>query len=131
MPALAVPGTAAKIATPATAAARALLARRVRIIRGSLPWGYGHDGKPTAGPFALGHPSIEVGPRNADLPLVKRVFELIGLGRAAELHPALGGAIERHGERQNVSLESRERTAELSIAVVTLASSVLMAWFAP
>jgi HD-GYP domain-containing protein (c-di-GMP phosphodiesterase class II) len=62
---------------------------------------------------------------------VKRVFELIGLGRDAELHPAMGGAIERHDELQNVALESRERTAELSIAVVTLAASVVMAWFVP
>jgi HD-GYP domain-containing protein (c-di-GMP phosphodiesterase class II) len=62
---------------------------------------------------------------------VKRVFDLIGLGRDAELHPALGGAIERHDERQNVALERRERTAELSIAIATLAASVLMAWFAP
>jgi HD-GYP domain-containing protein (c-di-GMP phosphodiesterase class II) len=62
---------------------------------------------------------------------VKPVFELIGLGRHTELHPALGGAIERHDERQNVALERRERTAELSIALVTLLASVLMAWFAP
>jgi HD-GYP domain-containing protein (c-di-GMP phosphodiesterase class II) len=62
---------------------------------------------------------------------VNRVFELIGLGRETELHPALGGAIERHGERQNVALEGRERTAELSIALVTLCASVLMAWVAP
>ena len=41
----------------------------------------------------------------------------------------MGGAIERHGERQNVALERRERTAELSIAFVTLIASVLMAWF--
>ena len=58
-----------------------------------------------------------------------RLLERIGLGREAELHPAMGGAIERHGELQNVALERRERTAELSIALVTLIASVLMAWF--
>src|SRR3954454_16004826 len=68
---------------------------------------------------------------NADLTPVKPVFELVGLGRHTELHPALGGAIERHDERQNVALERRARTAELSIALVTLLASVLMAWFAP
>jgi HD-GYP domain-containing protein (c-di-GMP phosphodiesterase class II) len=87
--------------------------------------------KPTPPPGALGHPSIEIWRWNADLTPVKGVFELIGLGRDGELHPALGGAIERHGERQNVALERRERTAELSIAVATLVASVLIAWFAP
>jgi HD-GYP domain-containing protein (c-di-GMP phosphodiesterase class II) len=41
------------------------------------------------------------------------------------------GAIERNGERQNVALERRERTAEFSLALMTLVASVLMAWFLP
>jgi HD-GYP domain-containing protein (c-di-GMP phosphodiesterase class II) len=96
------------------------------------------DGKPRWTEFALGHLSIEFRRGNADLTLVKRflprpsrLLEQLGLGRAAELHPALEDAIERNGERQNVALERRERTAELSLALLTLVASVLLAWFLP
>src|SRR4051812_13484096 len=48
-----------------------------------------------------------------------------------ELHPAVGEAIERHGEGQTVALERREWTAEVSLAVATLVAALAMALFGP
>jgi HD-GYP domain-containing protein (c-di-GMP phosphodiesterase class II) len=59
------------------------------------------------------------------------VLEKLGLGRAAELHPAVGDAIERQDKRQKVALERRERTAEISLAATTLIAGVLLALLAP
>jgi HD-GYP domain-containing protein (c-di-GMP phosphodiesterase class II) len=82
--------------------------------------------------------SIEVSPDSVDLPPVKRVrtqarelLGRLGLDGDAELHPAMGEAIERNGERQNVALEQRERRAEISLALATLAASVALGFLAP
>jgi HD-GYP domain-containing protein (c-di-GMP phosphodiesterase class II) len=82
--------------------------------------------------------SIEVQASFADLTLVKRLrpraqrmIEQMGLGRQAELHPALGDAIERHDERQQRGLERRERMAEIFLAAATFAASVALVVLAP
>jgi HD-GYP domain-containing protein (c-di-GMP phosphodiesterase class II) len=59
------------------------------------------------------------------------MLERLGLGSEAELHPALGEAIERNDERQKVALERRERSAEVMLAVATLVAGVLLAALAP
>jgi HD-GYP domain-containing protein (c-di-GMP phosphodiesterase class II) len=88
--------------------------------------------------LALGHPSIEVWDVAVDLTLVTRLrpraqalIERLGFAGHTELHPAHEGAIERHEELRNVALERREKRAEVSLAFVTFAASVLLAAFAP
>src|SRR3954454_23233036 len=88
--------------------------------------------------MSLGHPSIEVCARSVDLTLVKRlatlprsVLEKIGLADDSELHPAMGDAIERHGDSQKVALERRERIAEITLACATLVAAVALAGFGP
>jgi HD-GYP domain-containing protein (c-di-GMP phosphodiesterase class II) len=56
---------------------------------------------------------------------------MLGLGREAELHPALGDAIERHDERQQEGLERRERRAEIFLAVATIAAGGALLALAP
>jgi HD-GYP domain-containing protein (c-di-GMP phosphodiesterase class II) len=62
---------------------------------------------------------------------VKRVFERLGLGAQADLHPAVGDAIERDGERQNEALERRELKVEISLAIATVVASLLLVIYAP
>jgi hypothetical protein len=64
-------------------------------------------------------------------PRAQALLERLGLGREAELHPALGDAIERHDERQTVALERRERRVEILLAIATLAGGVLLAVLVP
>jgi HD-GYP domain-containing protein (c-di-GMP phosphodiesterase class II) len=59
------------------------------------------------------------------------LLERLGLGREVELHPALETAIERHGERQQEGLERRERSAEIFLAVATIAVGGALLAFAP
>ncbi|MDX6628350.1 MAG: hypothetical protein QOH00_596 [Gaiellales bacterium] len=59
------------------------------------------------------------------------LFEKLSLTEEAELHPAVGDAIERDGERQNEALGRRELKAEISLAVGTVAASLLLVLFAP
>jgi hypothetical protein len=54
-------------------------------------------------------------------------LEKLGLGYETELHPAMGDAIERNDILQGERLERRERTAEMSLASVTVAAGVLLA----
>jgi HD-GYP domain-containing protein (c-di-GMP phosphodiesterase class II) len=61
----------------------------------------------------------------------RELLEKLGLGHEIGLHPALGDAIERNDERQRQGLERRERTAEVSLAVATLAGGTLLALLAP
>jgi HD-GYP domain-containing protein (c-di-GMP phosphodiesterase class II) len=51
----------------------------------------------------------------------------LGLGQEAELHPAMGKAIERHDAQQHVGLEARERAAEVTLAVASLGSGLALA----
>src|SRR4051812_14636562 len=62
---------------------------------------------------------------------VLTMFERSGLGPQAELHPAVGDAIERDGERQNEALERRELKVEISLAIATVVASLLLVVFAP
>jgi hypothetical protein len=64
-------------------------------------------------------------------PRAQALLERLGLGRDAELHPALGDAIERHDEQQTVALERRERRVEILLAIATLAGGVLLAALVP
>ncbi len=64
-------------------------------------------------------------------PSVTNMLERLGLGSEAELHPAIGEAIERNDERQKLALERRERTAEVLLALATLTAGVLVAALAP
>jgi HD-GYP domain-containing protein (c-di-GMP phosphodiesterase class II) len=59
------------------------------------------------------------------------LFERFGLGPQADLHPAVGDAIERDGERQNAALERRELKGEISLAIGTVAASLLLVLLAP
>ena len=59
------------------------------------------------------------------------VLKTLGLAGDSELHPALGDAIERHGEGQKVALQRREWTAEISLAVATLVAALAMALLGP
>jgi hypothetical protein len=88
--------------------------------------------------ISLGHASIEVSACSVDLTLVTRLrrraqalLEKLGLGREADLHPALGDAIERNDERQQEGLGRRERTAEIFLALATLSAGVALLAFAP
>ncbi|MEA2410907.1 MAG: hypothetical protein QOC77_1468 [Thermoleophilaceae bacterium] len=56
---------------------------------------------------------------------------MLGLGAQADLHPAVGHAIERDGERQNEALERREQRVEISLAVGTVVASLLLVIYAP
>jgi HD-GYP domain-containing protein (c-di-GMP phosphodiesterase class II) len=60
-----------------------------------------------------------------------KLFEKLNLSEEAELHPAVGDAIERDGERQNEALDRRELKAEISLATGTVAASLLLVLFAP
>jgi HD-GYP domain-containing protein (c-di-GMP phosphodiesterase class II) len=62
---------------------------------------------------------------------MQALLKRIGIGAGADLHPALGHAIERHDEQQTVALERRERRVEVVLAVATLAGAALLAAFAP
>src|SRR3954452_4265858 len=88
--------------------------------------------------MSLGHPSIEVYSGPVDLTLVKRlltlprsVLEKIGLAEDSELHPAMGDAIERHGDSEKVALERRERVAEVTLAGATLLAAIALAVLGP
>jgi HD-GYP domain-containing protein (c-di-GMP phosphodiesterase class II) len=59
------------------------------------------------------------------------LFERLGLGPQVELHPAASDAIERDGERQNEALERRELKVEISLAMATVAASLLLVVYAP
>jgi HD-GYP domain-containing protein (c-di-GMP phosphodiesterase class II) len=47
------------------------------------------------------------------------------------MHPAVGDAIERDGERQNEALERRELKVEISLAMATVVASLLLVVYAP
>jgi HD-GYP domain-containing protein (c-di-GMP phosphodiesterase class II) len=88
--------------------------------------------------LAFVHTSIEVGTKVVDSTLVKRLraarvdlLEGLGLGREAELHPAVGDGIQRNIDAEKVALERRERTAEILLAAGTLAAMVALAVLAP
>jgi HD-GYP domain-containing protein (c-di-GMP phosphodiesterase class II) len=62
---------------------------------------------------------------------VVKLFDRFSLGEEVDLHPAVGDAIERDGERQNEALDRRELKAEISLAIGTVAASLLLVLFAP
>jgi HD-GYP domain-containing protein (c-di-GMP phosphodiesterase class II) len=59
------------------------------------------------------------------------LVERLGLGTQVELHPAVGDAIERDGERQADPLDRRELKAEISLAITTVAAGLLLVAYAP
>jgi HD-GYP domain-containing protein (c-di-GMP phosphodiesterase class II) len=61
----------------------------------------------------------------------RKLLEKLGLGSEPDLHPAMQDAItERHDERQR-QMDRRERTAEVSLALGTIAGVILLAVLAP
>jgi HD-GYP domain-containing protein (c-di-GMP phosphodiesterase class II) len=64
-------------------------------------------------------------------PRAQALLEWLGLGRQAELHPAVGDAIERHDARQQERLDRRERGAEVFLALATIAAGGALLALAP
>ena len=58
----------------------------------------------------------------------RRVLGKLGLGSHTELHPAMEGALERRCEERQSQLAHRERVAEVSLALVSLAGGPARHW---
>src|SRR4051812_17264738 len=81
----------------------------------------------------IGHASIQICGRNADLAPVERfpmrarsLLRMLGLGRGVELDPAMAAALERTSEQTCAGLERRERLAEGLLAAATVAGAVAL-----